>query len=389
MTEKILCVDDDTNILEAYRRVLGKQFAIETALEGKSGLEAIHTRGPFAVVVSDLRMPGMDGIQFLAAVRECAPNSVRVMLTGRADLDAAIAAVNEGNIFQFLTKPCSPARLAKALEASLEQHRLITAERGLLKKTLTGSVQLLTEILSLVNPAAFSRASRIKHYVGHMATQLHLPNVWQFELAAMLSQIGCITLPPDTLDKVYAGQPLSDKEQEMFASHPTVGYTLLSKIPRLESVARMIKGQQQPFGDCTLTDDPKQKDTIALGAQMLKVALDFDQLVTHDTSPKVALAEMRRRQDNYLPSLLAALDNIEVDKADRTVRTVRVHELNTSMILDEDIRAGSGLLLVARGQKVTQAVLERLRSLTGIVGVVEPFRVLIPRQAPQQETAAN
>lgn len=122
---------------------------------------------------------------------------------------------------------------------------------------------------------------------------------------------------------------------------------------------------------------------------MLKVALDFDQLVTHDTSPKVALAEMRRRQDNYLPSLLAALDNIEVDKADRTVRTVRVHELNTSMILDENIRAGSGLLLVARGQKVTQAVLERLRSLTGIVGVVESFRVLIPRQAPQQETAAN
>ena len=240
MSEKILCVDDDANILQAYQRILHKEFAIETAKQGRAGLEAIRTRGPFAVIVSDLRMPEMDGIHFLTAVRECAPESVRIMLTGQADLNTAIAAVNEGNIFRFLTKPCPPETLGKALRAALEQHRLMEAERVLLKKTLIESVQVLTETLGLVNPAAFTRTSRVKRYVKHMAAQLHLPDVWQFELAAMLSQIGCVTLPPDVFDKVYAGQPLSKDEQQMFSDHPKVASNLLAKIPRLEAIACMI-----------------------------------------------------------------------------------------------------------------------------------------------------
>ncbi|MFH1417727.1 MAG: response regulator, partial [Planctomycetota bacterium] len=136
MSKKILCVDDDPNILNAYRRGLRRLFEIETAEGGAEGLEAIASQGPFAVVVSDMRMPGMDGIQFLTAVKKRAPESVRIMLTGNADQQTAMDAVNEGSIFRFLTKPCPPEHLAKALTAGIEQYRLITAEKELLGKTL-------------------------------------------------------------------------------------------------------------------------------------------------------------------------------------------------------------------------------------------------------------
>ena len=121
--------------------------------------------GPFAVIVADRSMPGMDGIQLLAKVKACSPNTVRMMLTGNADMQTAIDAVNEGHIFRFLTKPCPPESLTASLQAAIEQYRLITAERELLEKTLRGSVKVLCEVLSVVKPTAFGRASRITRYV--------------------------------------------------------------------------------------------------------------------------------------------------------------------------------------------------------------------------------
>jgi len=316
MSENILFVDDDDNILQAYERVLHREFTFELAQSGQAGLEAIQSRGPFAVVVSDFRMPKMDGIQFLASVRECAPEAVRVMLTGQADLNTAIAAVNEGNLFRFLTKPCSPDKLSKAIRAALEQYRLITAERDLLKKTLLGSIHVLTETLSLVSPTAFSRASRIRGYVKQIVTQLRLSNGWQFELAAMLSQVGCVTLPQVLLDKVYAGHPLTSDEQVLFAAHPQVACDLLVKIPRLESVAHMIAGQlTPPPKDREWGDDLRQADPVTVGACLLQAALDFDQLLACGASPQAALTAMRNRNGQYHPSLLDALGYIELAKA--------------------------------------------------------------------------
>src|SRR5882672_4792554 len=111
MNTKILCVDDEPNVLEAFSRSLRKDFQVFVAQSGEQGIAMIENEGPFAVVVSDMRMPEMDGIQFLSRVRETIPETVRVMLTGNADQQTAMNAVNEGNIFRFLTKPCSPEAL--------------------------------------------------------------------------------------------------------------------------------------------------------------------------------------------------------------------------------------------------------------------------------------
>jgi DNA-binding NtrC family response regulator len=129
MDPKILFVDDDSNILDAYKRQLKRQFLVETALGGEEGLNAIASQGPFAVIVSDLRMPGMDGNQFLARVRDIAPQSIRMMLTGYADFKTALEAINSGSVFKLLTKPCAKEILTEALHTALEQYRKNNASR--------------------------------------------------------------------------------------------------------------------------------------------------------------------------------------------------------------------------------------------------------------------
>ncbi len=173
MNDKILLVDDEAAILEGYQRLLRREFRIDVALGGKrrAGVGR-KSNGPYAVVVSDMRMPEMDGAQLLAKVKVLSPDTVRVMLTGNADIQTAVSAVNEGSIFRFLTKPCTKETLARALTASLMQARLLNAEKELLEKTLKGSIQVLAEVLSLVNPAAFSRGMRLRRYIQHIVEGL-------------------------------------------------------------------------------------------------------------------------------------------------------------------------------------------------------------------------
>lgn len=135
MTDQVLFVDDESSVLDGYRRLLQRHFRIETAKGGNDGLTMIEQLGPFAVVVSDMRMPGMNGAEFLCHVRLRAPETVRMLLTGHADVSAAIEAVNKGNIFRYLTKPCSKEALVDAINLGIAQyHSTLTvnslAERG-------------------------------------------------------------------------------------------------------------------------------------------------------------------------------------------------------------------------------------------------------------------
>jgi len=135
LTNKILFVDDDAKILAALKRRLRKKFSIETVEGGREGLNLIQNEGPYSVIISDFCMPIMNGIEFLSRVREIAPDTVRMMLTGSADLQAAIQAVNEGNIFRFLSKPCSVETLTAELNNGIEQYRLTVKEKEYNQKT--------------------------------------------------------------------------------------------------------------------------------------------------------------------------------------------------------------------------------------------------------------
>ena len=376
--EKILCVDDDPNILEGFRRQLRKRFHIETALGGEEGLSAITNHGPFALVVTDMRMPGMNGIQFLTKLEEVSPQTVRMMLTGNADLQTAIDAVNEGHIFRFLSKPCSPDQLAKALEAGLTQYRLIHSEKELLEQTLQGSIRALMDVLALVNPEAFGRSSRIQRHVKQLAKHLKVPDGWRCELGAMVSQIGCVILPEKLLRKLYKGQELSPDETQMFNQHPCTGADLLAHIPRMKEVADIIMYQEKHYDGGGVPHDSVQGDAIPLGARLLKVALDFDALETAGLPKAEALFMLQQRTGWYDPSVLAAFNQVLSRELRYMLREVKAGDLKTGMIFAEEVRTESGVLLLAKGQETTSSLIARLHNFVGMGHITKPLRVLVP-----------
>lgn len=385
---RVLCVDDEPNILSGLTRQLGPHFAVTTAPGGAEGLQVLERQGPFAVVVSDLRMPQMDGIGFLRQVRAAAPETVRVLLTGQADLVAAIAAVNEGAIFRFLTKPCPPVVLLQALEAAAEQHRLVTAERILLKETLQGSIRMLLEILTLANPAAFGRATRAKTYATALVTSLGITDRWPLEIAAMLSQIGSVTLPDETVEKLYQGRQLSASEQAMVARLPEVAGKLLGNIPRLEPVQDILTYQGKHFDGSGLPARIVRGEGIPLGARILKVVLDFDELKTQGVATREAFDTMRRRDGWYDRAMLEEFAKLHARRSwCGEEQVLRLGEVQEGMVFADEVRTRSGVLLIARGHEVTPTLLEKIRNLSPGIGVQEPIRVIVSRPAPAKERA--
>jgi response regulator RpfG family c-di-GMP phosphodiesterase len=381
MNGKILFVDDESNILDGLRRLLGREFSIDTAGSGELALNALQESGPFAVVVSDMRMPGMNGVQLLTRVRERWPETVRLMLTGNSDIQTAIDAVNEGCVFRFLTKPCPEAILKPALHAGIAQHALITAEKDLLEKTLLGSVQVLTEILAVVNPAAFSRASRVHHTVKHLANQLGLRDVWRYEVAAMLSQVGCVAFDAETVEAIYAGIALPDAERERFKMHPSIAFELLSRIPRLELVAGMIARQQDHQPAKEHSNPATVIDPVTLGANLLKIAVDFDQFQLQGLTARLALEKLMARPAEYYSAAVKALETLSTDAIPFVTEEISIRELCTGMILDENLRSPAGLLLVARNQKISYPLLVRVRSLYQKASIPARIKVKVPQPA--------
>ena len=374
MSQRILFVDDDDVVLAVIRRQLRSQFQFDTARNAQEALVLLSNSGPYAVVVSDMRMPDMDGITLLARARDLCPDIVRIMLTGVADLQVAIDAVNRGSIFRFLTKPWPADVLVAAISAGIEQHRLITSERLLLERTLIGSVQVLTEILSLVNPTAFRRTAAIREYARHIATVLQAPNRWQIELAAALSQIGCVALPEETLRKAYLGDPLTPDEQDLYSHHPAVGARLLSRIPRLEVVAAMIAAQDMDTKS-EAADNTGGNDAIILGGHILRVALAYDRLMAQGFGHSAALTWLARRPADYPPAVVDALASIEADHECQPLVRVSVPDLRVGMVLAEDVLAANGAQVLPAGERISEAVEARLRSFARIVGLQEPLVV--------------
>lgn len=380
MNKKVLFIDDEENILHAYKLALRKSFKVSTALGGEAGLEKLVADGPFAAVISDLKMPGMNGIEVLSRAKDIAPDTVRVMLTGFADMNTAIDAINNGNIFRFLTKPCPAEEIEKVLVNCLRQHQLITAEKELLGKTLRGSVKVLTEILSLVNPGTFGRAERIKQTMMHMVGNLNLENAWQYEMAAMLSQVGCITLTGDVLEKIYSGQTMDENETRQYGQHPEIGGRLIEHIPRLELIAAMVRGQTQDYKEYGEPIPMTEISPEHLGAQLLRIASDFDRQVTGGRPMDAAIVYIKTHKRIYNPELVTALQGMEDLISEMTVQQVMINGLALNMIIDDDVKSCSGVMLVCKGQTVTQPVLERLKQIAdGTVGVQEPIRVLVPK----------
>lgn len=369
---RILCVDDEPNVVDALAMNLRRKFDVVTANSGAAGLERLAADPSIAVVISDMQMPGMSGAEWLAKACASGHDAVRILLTGHADVKSAIAAVNEGRIFRFLTKPCPRADLEAVIGAALEQHRLVTAERVLLEQTLHGSIQMLVDVLALTNPALFGRASRIKAQASALAKALGLEAAWQIEVAAMLSQIGQVVLPDALCEKLLAGHKLTDDERKMADRAPEIAEQLLAHIPRLDGVRAILGGQKKlPRVDRTA---PPARRAAELGAHVLYAAALLDELEAAGESDPIAVLGGKPGID---PDVVAAAAAQRATRAPKfVVKEIAAGALRVGMVLAEDVRMVAGPLLVARGYEITPQFVERLRNFSP--GVVrEPFRILV------------
>ncbi len=376
MNKKVLLVDDDEMVLSGYKRILRDRFTIFTANGGKAGLEIIEQKGPFAAVVSDFKMPEMNGNQFLSKVKEIAPDTVRMMLTGYADINTAIEAVNQGNIFRLLSKPCTTEKLTASLNDALKQYGLITSERELLEKTLKGTIKILSDIQSSVNPIAFSRTSRIQKFIPKIAKLLNIEDYWELEMSVMLSQIGCVIVPPEILEKKYAGEKLSEEMENLYRSHPKVGKQLLENIPRLEKVATAIYHQFDNYSDPD-NPDKLQGESLPLTSRILKVLNDFDTYVTAGYTFEDAFKKLKNNRIAYDPRVVVALDvAIAGIYEGLTLLSVYVKDLTPGVVVAADIVDENGFVLITKGAEITEMLKMKLMNYSNLGKVREPIQIL-------------
>jgi response regulator RpfG family c-di-GMP phosphodiesterase len=392
--DQILFVDDDPNILSAFKRTLHKRFQVVTSLSGEDALNRLEKDGPFAVVVADMQMPGMNGIQFLRKAKDQAPQTVRLMLTGNADQKTAAEAVNEGHVFSFLTKPCPPQSLEVAVSNAVEQYRLIVAEKELLEQTLNGAIKVLTEVLSMTDPVAFGRAEKLREQMKTIAAWFRSPRPWELELAAMLSQIGYVAVPQKVLLKARSKLSLTAAEQDILVRVPQTGAALLQKIPRLGSVAKAVLYQQKNFDGSGYPSDLVSGEAIPIGARILRVLTDLIEVDTLKCSRLEAFQIMRQTKGRYDPKVLeavAASFDVYLDKVEPVAPAPVAAPLADIVIGDtlaQDVQTADGTLLVTANTQITAPLLEKLKNFADLTGLKGPI-LIASRKKPAIDLATR
>ncbi len=373
---RIMIVDDDPMILAGANRLLYKYFKIFTFEDPMKALKSLETDGPFAVVVSDMHMPGIDGISFLSKVKERSPDTVRMMLTGDSDLQTAVDAVNEGHIFRFMTKPCDGKTLANSILVGIQQHQLITGEKELLEKTLKGSIQVMMDVMGMTNPLAFNKTRRVQHIVVHMAAFFHLEEQWKYELAAMLSLLGSVIVPVPVLEKYLAGRELTQEEAEIIRSFPKTGQALLNSIPRMGSVAEII-GNQLKIINPPYMNTISGKDPVETGVLLLKMAFEFDSYLTGGVAKPEAIRRFISNNNDaaVFAECLMRLELAGGDDINLNTTFIDIVDLKDGMVLAENIYSQSGMLVVGEHCIVNATI--RLRLLNFSRQGIIPHRVKI------------
>lgn len=351
----ILCVDDERNVIDGMLLNLRKHYDVHTALTAQAGLEMLLEIQDFAVIVSDMRMPDMDGATFLSMARKLAPDAVRMLLTGYADVESAMRAVNEGQVFRFLTKPCAPPDLLATISAGVDQHRLITAERVLLQNTLLGSVRALVDLLALINPLGLGRAIRIRDRARRMMPLLDMQQHWHIEFAALLSQLGAVLLPEDTVRLIHDGEELSDADRQRLVENMGTIIGVLTNIPRLEPVTDLLNELRSLTADGFAADAPVSK-----AARLVHLIIEVEGLEAQGLSLRQAIRQLADREQFFDDELFRALEALAEGPGATECIHVDAGDLADGMVLAQDVLSTDGVLLLPKGFELGHSAREHL-----------------------------
>jgi CheY-like chemotaxis protein len=362
----VLLVDDEPRVLSALRRQLEEEniCKIRTASGAAEGLKTLQNEPGFAVVISDYMMPGINGISFLINARAVQPDATRMILTGAADLQTAIDAVNQGEVFRFLLKPCPQNIFVNAIQAGMRQYQLVTGEKNLLSKTLSGSIKIMIDLLAALSPESFAQAVRMRDLARQLAEALNFEDIWEVELAALLYHIGYVTVPSHIITKYLENKPLTENEALVMQNMPQVSHRLVKNIPRLENVANAILFNDPP--------DEALPSRIILERKILKVVYDFERHYSSHLDDRKAYAQLLVHRTQYDEEVLWTFESKVLNfeqafskqnqKSNFEVVEINVAEVETGMVLGRNVYDKRGHLVVSKGTAITDVLKYRLRS---------------------------
>jgi len=284
LKDKVLMVDDDTNLLTSFRRALRGHYDIYTANGGDAALSTLEAKGPFAVVISDIKMPSMSGVELLARVKKAHPDTVRIVLTGYADLQIAMSAVNRGDIFRFLTKPCETDDLIHAITAGIEQHQLSHAAKELvaiqrLKAGLEGTLRAFTRLVEFRDPYTAGHMDRTAEISAMIAERLDMDDdtTQGLRLAALVHDIGKVAVPAGILNKPGT---LNEAEFALIKAHPMVGAEVFQTMETEWPIARIILEHHERINGSGYPNG-LYGDQMLMESKILQVADVMDAIMTH------------------------------------------------------------------------------------------------------------
>ncbi|MGL4511461.1 MAG: response regulator [Lacipirellulaceae bacterium] len=375
MNRRVLFVDDDPMLLASMERCLGQKFELDTASGGPQALDKLRADGPIAVVVTDMRMPGMDGVQFVQAARQFTRETVYMMLTGNQDLETALRATNEGSVFRFLCKPCDPTALAAAIEQALRQYELEASERELLGKTFVGAIGILADVIETLEPKLVARSAASEQLLEQLRERLSVAPRWEYKVAAKLAFLGAAMLPEAEREAADSLSVTSPEASAMALRSATSSARLLQRVPRLEVVSRIVFESAHSEAN-PITWTPESEGEVAVvGGALLRVAQLVEGLARSGLDAEEGCAELRKLLPTANQALFpAVLAVYPAPTADRGV-PVNPRDLREGMILHSDLVRSDGATLLRAGRRLTENHVEKLRLEWDQFGDADPVMV--------------
>jgi len=427
MRPKILLVDDEQSILDSlYRFCRQRKWDALRADSGQKGLELLNTE-KVDVIVSDMRMPNMDGAEFLAKAKAASPNSVRILLTGYADMEAVISAVNQAKIYNYLNKPWDDNMLESVVNSALdfkskedERLRLVTEvaeknkELAMLNVSLEDKVKIRTKELQLAVDSVQASNKRItKNFHNALslitgiiemqdrgitnytemianasvdiakALELKPIEIEQIRIAALLHNIGKFSLP-ELLRKAPM-DTFSKADLEVFHLHPIHAEVILSGMTGLKTIAKIVRSHQEYLNGRGYPDKLKGDD-IPLGSKIICVASDFQKLESNRllkkiSDPEHALEYIKkmsgRNYDARIVDLFEKYYNVHLQNYRSHLAPLSLHELKDGMVLAENLVSDTGLAMLTKNTVITADHIQRFTAYENDVGGKLIFPILI------------
>jgi putative two-component system response regulator len=371
----IMVVDDNPANLRLLEDMLRQHdYEVHSFPRGRLALAAAAQEPPDLILL-DINMPEMNGYEVCEQLKASPPlaDIPVIFLSALNEVEDKVKGFRSGGV-DYISKPFQFEEVRARVETHVRLRRAQQAEHDLLERTLGGAVDTLWELVQLTSPVLALRSRAIRSVVQWLTGQLEIKAAWQFELAATLCLVGCITLPDEVFEKGYCGQPLQPEEYQMFVAHPARAAQLLAKIPRLEPVAAHIQRQMAvgpPAGREPVSTD--------LSDQVLSLAFEYDRRIYSGLSAVATVTELRRLR-RFDARLLDAVGRFVPAESEFEVRRMPSRDLRAGMILETDIMSrGGNLLILRRGTVLTDTWLERLDNFSKAQGAQFLVNARVPR----------